>query len=316
MKGIKSLILTAVSLPIILFTACNTDNEPENLSATPISFSVTTVHTRSGELTDATLSSLGVFAYTDGKQDYNETTTQLNYIFNVEIAKTTVWKPASPIYWPLNIDEKLTFFAYAPHSDKLTGGNSLSLPAFNSAGVPRLTFTNKDASTDFLFAVPQANLTKATSTVNFRMSHAMTKVSIYISNTGSRKKKITGLTLKAKEKGTFFYLPSSTLKYQAETTDYITYGETASYSVELPGNDASNIQLIQSYYLLPDRTGAVLTLTYTEYTDDADTSGTEYKVVISDSPDTSAGEIPFNNDIQLKWASGASIAYQLTLNDK
>lgn len=309
------------NLPILIaastiLTACNTDSEPEvPYSDVPINFSATVPATRAGEFTSATLSSMGVFAYASGTGDYNENSTQLNYIYNVEISKTdAVWTPASPIYWPLNTTEKLTFFAYAPHTDKITAaGNTLSTPAFKSAGYPQLTYTNTCPDIDFLFAVPRANLTKAASTVNFHMMHALTKVSIDVSNSGIRTKKVTGLTLKAKRQGTFSYPPSGIFKYQVGE-ETITYGEAVSYSVELPGNDATPVENIQSYYVMPDRTGVVLTLTYTEYTGAPDTTGTEYTVVVSDTPDTDAGELPFGDNVQ--WIPGISIAYQFKLGDK
>lgn len=307
-------------LPILMatctiLTACNTDSEPEVIcSDIPINFSASLPDTRTGEFTDAALSSMGVFAYASGTGNYDEGSTQLNYIYNVEITKTgAVWTPASPIYWPLNSNEKLTFFAYAPHTDKITAaGGTLSIPAFKSAGYPQLTYTNTCPDIDFLIAVPLTNLTKAASTVNFHMMHALTKVSIGVRNSGIRAKKVTGLTLKAKRQGTFSYPPSGVFKYQVGD-EYVTYGEATPYAVELPGNDATPVENIQSYHVLPDRTGAVLTLTYKEYADASDTTGTEYTVVVSDTPVTDIGELPFSDDIQ--WIPGISIAYQFKLGD-
>lgn len=317
----KDCKIWTAALCICCLCACTGEDSipttPDGGKGVPINFSATLTDTRADEFTNTTLSSMGVFAYASGTGNYNESTTPLNYIYNVEISKTdadAAWTPASPIFWPLNSNEKLTFFAYAPHTNRIMeAGNNLSLPDFNSAGHPQLTYTNTHPDIDFLFAVPQTDLMKATSTVNFRMMHALTKVSIAVSNSGTRTKKVIRLALKAKKQGTFSYPPSGVFKFQVGD-EYITYDENMSYTVELPGGEDTTVKNIKSYYVLPDRTGVALTLTYIEYTDPSDDTGTQYTTVVSDTPDVDAGELSFSDNVP--WVPGTSITYQLIISDK
>ncbi|MCD8183752.1 MAG: fimbrillin family protein [Bacteroides sp.] len=257
----------------MLLAAC-TSNDVPDVEASPISFSATTesirdtsadtrsmsADTRAGELTDATLSSMGVFAYVSNITNYNESSTQLNYIYNLAITKTSAtWTPASPVYWPLNSNEKLTFFAYAPYSGVIESeGNALSIPAFNSAGHPKLTYTNNKPDIDLLIAIPQANLTSATAAVNFHMMHALTKLTIRVQNIGSNAIRVTGLTLKARKQGTLSCPPStSAIAYASTGTGeeaYITYDENTALDITLDGGSAAASD-IRTYYLMPDRTG-------------------------------------------------------------
>lgn len=303
----------------IAVTACIDDKDAENLRI-PINFSAIDVTTRAdGEITATTLSSINIFAYASGTEDYNETTTKLNYIYNVEIAKTdAVWTPTTPVYWPLDPAEKLTFFAYATNSTTIaTANNTLSLPAFNSAGHPALTYTNTHPDIDFLLAIPQANRTKTSGTISFSMQHAMTKLIIRVQNVGSNAIKVTGLTLKTKKQGTFVCPPSTSMIACTSTgtaeEDYITHDE-GNLDISLDGGNAA-YQDIKTYYLLPDREGTVLTLTYTKYSSSTignGETGTTHTATIYDTP-PSEGDIAFDKDVP--WLPGLAITYSLQITD-
>ena len=129
--------------------------------------------------------SFGVFAYyTDGKE-YDATATP-NFMFNqlVEWNGTDAWTYSPLKYWPNEATDKLSFFAYAPHTSKSNGNITLAA-GFDkaSASAPSLTYKlDDDQSThvDLLWADPTTvkNLTKQTTSekVPFVFNHALSRI--------------------------------------------------------------------------------------------------------------------------------------------
>ncbi|MFA6360125.1 MAG: fimbrillin family protein, partial [Dysgonamonadaceae bacterium] len=104
----------------------------------------------------------GVFAYYTNNGDYTTSSTP-NFMWNTKVS-TAGWTYAPIKYWPNETTDKLTFFAYAPHSTT-TNSNVSDLSVNTTAGDPTLKFTVNDVAkkqSDLLYAdaTNLKNLTK------------------------------------------------------------------------------------------------------------------------------------------------------------
>ncbi len=145
----------------------------------------------------------GVFAYYTGGDNFETdiTTATPNFMYNQKVTSTSgaageadgngvvswtgdwVYTPVK--YWPNNVDDKVSFFAYAPY-DAGSGGN-FTLPLSNATGVPSLTFAvstdDVEDHQDLLWAAPVMNQSKNSdnpvnidSKVNFDFKHALARI--------------------------------------------------------------------------------------------------------------------------------------------
>lgn len=126
----------------------------------------------------------GVFAYYTNGGDYTVGTSTPNFMYNQKVNWNTTnkWEYSPVKYWPNENTDKLTFFAYAPHST-VTNSNITTLSAKTASGEPTLLFTvNSDAKkqSDLLYAdaTNLKNLTKQTigGTVSFPFKHALSRI--------------------------------------------------------------------------------------------------------------------------------------------
>lgn len=126
----------------------------------------------------------GVFAYYTNEGDYTVGTSKPNFMYNQKVNWNTTnkWEYSPVKYWPNENTDKLTFFAYAPHSTA-TNSNITTLSAKTASGEPTLLFTvNSDAKkqSDLLYAdaTNLKNLTKQTigGTVSFPFKHALSRI--------------------------------------------------------------------------------------------------------------------------------------------
>ena len=127
--------------------------------------------------------SFGVFAYYTDNSDYVEGTSTPNFMFNQFVEHDgSAWTYSPLKYWPNEATDKLSFFAYAPHTSEPNGNIALAAGFDNaSASAPSITYTlNADQSkhVDLLWAAPVQNLTKQTTTekVHFVFKHAMSRI--------------------------------------------------------------------------------------------------------------------------------------------
>ena len=118
----------------------------------------------------------GVYAYYTNDGDFNSDSSEPNFMRNQQVTSTdgSTWTYAPVKYWPNEVTDKLSFFAYAPW---------VKTPTVDESGDPVLTFTVPDdvtAHTDLLVADASAlkNLTKQTTTGNvlFNFKHALSRV--------------------------------------------------------------------------------------------------------------------------------------------
>lgn len=135
------------------------------------------------DLDDLKAQSFGVFAYYTDNSDYIEGTSTPNFMFDQIVEwESTAWKYSPLKYWPNEATDKLSFFAYAPHTSESNVNITLAA-GFDkaSASAPSITYTlNADQSkhVDLLWADSVENKTKQTTTekVHFVFKHAMSRI--------------------------------------------------------------------------------------------------------------------------------------------
>lgn len=135
------------------------------------------------DLDDLKAQSFGVFAYYTDNSDYAEGTSTPNFMFD-QIVKWngSAWAYSPLKYWPNEATDKLSFFAYAPHTSEPNGNIALAAGFDNaSASAPSITYTlNADQSkhVDLLWATPHYNLPKQATTadVKFTFNHALSRI--------------------------------------------------------------------------------------------------------------------------------------------
>lgn len=131
------------------------------------------------------LASMGVFASYTGQNDWSEDAAP-DFMYNQLVEKSNgTWTYAPLKYWPNTTGDKLTFFAYAPHTDRTDGSLSVSSTT-TTAGSPKLSYTvPTDAADqiDLLAAVPLKDKTRGNE-LSFKMGHVLTHVSFKVEITG------------------------------------------------------------------------------------------------------------------------------------
>ena len=264
----------------VCFSACGdkvSSGGDEPSMGMPISFVPTVeTQTRGTDFTKDNLTSLGVLAYLTQGSNFNVSSSTPNFMYNQEVTKaggTATWEYTPTKFWPTNSNDKITFFAYAPHNP--TG---LTVPDITAIGYPSFTYevpSTEAAQTDLLLAKPAPNKTANDGKVNFSFKHALTRIVLNVEAGGG----LTGLTInslsiKTKKSGTVAFSSITS------PTDWMQWNNIASG----PGNDisctatlpsssstvtAGNTGKIATFFLLPvAATGntsenATLTFSYT-----------------------------------------------------
>ena len=129
------------------------------------------------------LQNFGVFAYYTDNSNYTEGASTPNFMFDQNVKwNGSAWAYSPLKYWPNETADRLSFFAYAPHTSEPNGNIALAA-GFDkaSASAPSITYTlNADQSkhVDLLWAAPHYNLQKQTITgdVKFIFKHAMSRI--------------------------------------------------------------------------------------------------------------------------------------------
>lgn len=168
-------------------------------SPLPVGFSASVVapaDTRaSGELTTANITSMGVFAYYTGQSNWS-TTNIPNFMWDEYVGRTNSSSPWTydPVkYWPNTAGDKITFFAYAPHTDDVRG-LSVNTTATDT-GYPELYYEfDSSDPIDLLAAAALKDRTKSASSQAFAMKHVMTRVLVNVKCPDAIKVTYIGLT--------------------------------------------------------------------------------------------------------------------------
>lgn len=302
-----------IIFPCLLAACTPTGTTDETETDRAIGFSATTTETSSPraitESTTETLTGFGVFASYTGSADWNSGTDTPNFMYNQSVTKINQTWTYTPIkYWPNTPGEKLSFFAYAPHSTEAT---SYISPSGNTqTGYPFITYTvptAENSQIDLLAAAPQMNKQKTDGQITFSMYHTLTKVTIKSKNGESHTvKTITSLTISAPAGGTLtFRVPTNGEKpfawsnISANSSTFTAAVSTGnSISVEDTPKD------LCTFYLLPigKPASVSLTLGYTfSRPNSSDTDNTTATITLTDTPE---------------WTPGTSLTYTLSVSGK
>lgn len=300
-------ILSVAAIP--LFFSCGTNETEEILSSCPLDFSTTvtgTSHnaashdraTRAGDITTANLQSMGVFAYfTHG--DFEESSSTPGFMYNQLVSKQMGgnWTYSPVKYWPNNLNDKVSFFAYAPHN-----ATGVTLCSNTNIGYPYLTYTVPAAEanqTDLLVSVPLLN--KNGEELNFTMKHTLAKVNIIVKDGESddTPKVLDSFTLKAKGKGKLTYTTSG-FNWNTDGSPTTTYTISKNNFNVTKGSTTT----VASLYLIPDKTNATFSMKYTIH-GTIETGGTAptRTITVTDKMMPEASE----------WKAGEEVNYTITI---
>ena len=236
----KTKSLFSLTIAMLALAACSeneiTEQNPEVNK--PIGFDTyASVQTRGAEMTLDKIKqgeNFGVMAYqTTG--DYSTTGTKSEFMKNISVGwdiSSYTWEYLPVKFWPVGVNEKVSFFAYAPRTY-----DGLTLISADASSNPKINFTLSDYSksmADLVVSDPEdvnnntMNMTSASGTVKFKFQHQLTRVDMVaktdvdLSQNDETRVFITGVSLihtsKLNKKGT---LDMKTLTWADNTTDYL-----------------------------------------------------------------------------------------------
>lgn len=291
------LFVAALFVGAVLAGCDGVDSLSPSGGGTPISFATTVAplpgadggaSTRAGDLTTSNLTSMAVFASYTGSDNWTTSGT-CNFIHNQEVKRTdssTPWTYAPMKYWPGTTGEKLSFFAYAPHSSSVTG---LTATGNAATGYPVLSYTVPLAATsqtDLLMGTPLADKQKGAA-LTFAMNHVLTRVWVQAFCTESITLKSVQLN-EGRQTGKLTLNGSNAAWSNIATSADFTYPTATA----VPANVVTRVA---EFFLLPVNAQSI-TVTY-EY------DGSE---------ETKSVDLPAT----LTWTQGKMIAYTLNIEVK
>ena len=157
---------------------------------------------------------IGVFGYYTGTNTWAEkgATTTPNFMYNEEVEKgASAWGYSPQKYWPNSTTERLSFFAYYPHTNLLKnyfGSDIISFPENTTPGVPAITYnapaTNYGSKVDFLYATA-LDQDKEDGTVSLQFKHLMAKVQFKFTPDGAESVLVKSVGFDVPTTGTFNY---------------------------------------------------------------------------------------------------------------
>lgn len=239
-----------------LFASCSQTDDMEELSV-PVGFiPAIEAQTRGTDYNKDNLPSLGVLAYFTQGSGFNGASSTPNFMYNQIVTKGSgSWEYTPTKYWPANSNDKLTFFAYAPHN-----ATGLTLPGSTDAGYPSFTYqvqATEAAQTDLLLAKPVPDKTASEGTVNFSFKHALTRVVLNVeAGSGFTGVTINSLSIQTKKSGTVaFSSVTSPTGWMQWSNIASGAGNDISCTATLPSSSstvtAGTTQKIATFFLLP-----------------------------------------------------------------
>lgn len=219
-------LLCALSLPPLLAGCDKAEQEqPGTEGGVPVAFGAVAVpvETRAGEITTANITSMGVYASYTGQGNFNDGSSPLNYMFNQKITRTgsaSPWTYTPVKYWPKQAGDKITFFAYAPHSDNMKAGAFDGPGKTNTGELSFYYVTPTDAAeqVDLLIAT-SVNTTKPGSggTVGFTFRHLMAKLTFQILS--SEDITVQGIAIDKITTASYFYIGAGGFTWDSSEMD-------------------------------------------------------------------------------------------------
>lgn len=183
-----------IALGALTVTSCSNDEVMDaalQQEAKAIQFSTylgRDVETKGAELTTNGLQGadkgFGVFAYYTAQKTWDNAKTSAtpNFMYNQKVTCTdgTNWTYSPVKYWPNNVDDKVSFFAYAPHKE--TG---VTVSGKDAIGAPTVTFAVQGAvanQKDLTVAVAKTDENKLSigEKVTFTFKHVLARIGLNV----------------------------------------------------------------------------------------------------------------------------------------
>lgn len=291
MKELHLWITLVAAIPLL--AGCNEKESTETALRSLCFSTVAEPQTRATDLTAENITSMGVLAYHTQGGNFNASTSTPNFMYNEKITKSgSAWTYSPVKYWPASND-RLSFFAYAPHADNLPANDRIGISTNTTVGYPVITFTNGTGETDLLLSTPLLN--KNGGEVSFNLKHALAKVSFYVKNGDATSgKKVHSFSVHACKDGKYTFSQAG-FAYVAANNTKQTYSMTT--AKEIPNNTTGKV-LLNSLYITPDA-DTDISFTYSINGNDANT----VEITSQKLPATPA------------LASGENISYTITVNN-
>lgn len=304
MKGMNFFILASGCILAAALASCTSIDEPvPEPSSSPIGFSPAVNDANTRYASDDLPATMGVFAYLTEGSGFNASTSTPNFMYNQLVTRNgTTWSYTPVKYWPTNANDKVSFFAYAPHN-----ASGLTPCANTQKGYPLFTYTVPELEinqVDLLVSNSLLNCVQTSGSLNFIMKHALTKVTVYAkSDDLAAGKVVNNLSIAAPQSGTITFQPDNFIwTISAEKTEYIASQKNVTIS-----DVASERVLLGTFYLLPDKAKSLLNITYTvigTITDNVNPPIDTSVITGQAFPDT------------YNWLPGASIVYTVNIARK
>lgn len=293
MKVSKLIIHLLLVLPAL--AACNDKEDME--MPRPVGFSTTVEGAVTRYASNDLPPSLGVLA-SQTAGNFNASS-RLDFMYNQEITRNgNTWSYSPAKYWPTNANDKISFFAYAPHN-----ATGVTLCSSTSQGYPTFTYTvppTEGTQTDLLVAAPVMNQNGGN--VNFTLKHTLTKVSFLVKCGDKYAKEVTSLSVTAASQGeAYFTNGASDFGWRNISATTSSFTPTTATVNLAPTDKEKNIA---TFYLLP--TGTV-----------SSTFSITYKVKAADGTQIHE-KIITNQALPASplWNAGSSVVYTLNLSEE
>lgn len=261
----KNLFIAALGL--VVLAGCSSEDEVSTLIAnSDNAINFTTYVGKQTKAGTALAGDFGVFAYqttTDWTTDKAAATP--NYMFNQKVGNDGTYSPIK--YWP---NEKVSFIAYYPYQETVSGAFGGSAYTNTSTGLPSLKFTlPANADTDLMVSGVVSD--KTSGSVDLLLKHTLSKVNFTV----------TPPSLDANSK-----ISATTIKLTGiKNAATLSFASPSSWS-DLKGTEEFAVTVSTDYYMIPQSlTDLKAEISYTITTTDAAVAGgevsTEKKVTVN-----------------------------------
>ena len=146
--------------------------------------------TRAALIDETTLTTMGVTGYLTVGGSFNSSATA-NYLINEKVSKNgTDWSYTNTKYWPSNIADKVSFFAYAPYIE--TGSNFAQTTKFTfGPGAPTVKYTSlrdDGYNCDLMVSSPLVDKTRpnTNTALEFTMKHVLSSIGFTVTGYGEQ----------------------------------------------------------------------------------------------------------------------------------
>lgn len=183
--------LSLIGLVSVLLSSCVVDlnDKVEFAEKKEVRF-LSNPFTRGTILTNPEEISMGVFAYATGLDQftlgiaYPQEMDNRKMSHSITAQLTDAWNYAPRQFWPQDVNDKMSFFAYTPYA---TSENGVTLNASPPGHLPVLTYEvplQAEKQPDLRVAIPQTDLTQRNSDVKFEFKEVLSSISFFVEGAG------------------------------------------------------------------------------------------------------------------------------------